>query len=103
MNEFIELKAGLQCCLLCGRTLTDRALHDRMEEPILASIRTAHPEWRGEDESCQPCVHEYRKLLAERLTRAEKLAALARERRVPQWFSRLLGRNGMTGAAQEIS
>lgn len=89
MSEIIELTPGLQCCLVCGRTLTDRALHDRMEEPALASIRTEHPEWWGENESCQPCVEEYRKLLAERLTRAEALAAAADTHRASGWLNRL--------------
>lgn len=95
MSGIYELTPGLQCCLLCGRTLTDRALHDRMEEPVIASIRAGHPEWWGENESCQPCVEEYRKLLASRLKRAEALAVSApkSDRRAPQWLSRLFGRS----------
>ena len=94
MSEIMEITFGLQCCLRCGRTLTDRALHDMMEEPVIASIRAEHPEWWGEDEHCQPCVEEYRKLLAGRLTRSEAAATSATERgRAPQWLSRLLNRS----------
>lgn len=75
MREMTAVTPGLQCCLLCGRTLTDRALHDRMEEPVLNSIRTEHPEWASADGACAPCVSEYRKLLDARLTRDEKLRA----------------------------
>lgn len=75
MNEVSEITPGLQCCLLCGRTLTDRALHDRLEEPIIDAIRLEHPEWAGADGACAPCVSAYRELLAGRLTRTEKLRA----------------------------
>lgn len=39
MKDVIEVTPGLQCCLLCGRTLTDRALHDGLEELIINAIR----------------------------------------------------------------
>jgi len=35
----------MQCCLICGRTLTDREVHDALEEQVLKSIRDEHPEW----------------------------------------------------------
>ncbi len=100
MSEIIELTQGLQCCLWCQRTLTNRSLHDQLEEPVLASIRTAHPEWLGENGSYKLCLEEYRKLLADRLMRAEVLAASASDHRIPGWFSRVLGRNGVTVAEQ---
>lgn len=73
MNDVIEVTPGLQCCLLCGRTLTDRALHDRLEEPVINAIRLEHPEWAGAgDGTCAPCLSAYRKLLEGRITRAER-------------------------------
>ena len=80
MSEIVSVTPGLQCCLLCGRVLTDRALHDRLEEPVLASIRAEHPEWTGTDGACVPCVRVYRKLLEERVTRAERVRAGAEGR-----------------------
>ncbi|HEY0003637.1 MAG TPA: hypothetical protein VGB17_02415 [Pyrinomonadaceae bacterium] len=91
MNEILDLTPGLQCCLRCGRLLTDRALHDAIEEPVLASIRMAHPEWVGTDEVCQPCLKEYRDLLSERQSRSERLIEEERQRRpswMAKWFSR---------------
>lgn len=85
-----ELTPGLQCCLLCGRTLTDRALHDALEEPVLAAIRAEHPEWSGVDGVCEPCVEHYRRLLRERLTREESTRVQTEPRR-PNWLSRLFG------------
>lgn len=73
MREMMDVTPGLQCCLLCGRTLTDRALHDRLEEPVINSIRKEHPEWASADGACAPCVNAYRKLLDDRLTRNERL------------------------------
>ena len=101
MSEILNLTPGLQCCLLCGRTLTDRALHDRLEESVLASIRAEHPEWSDGDGACQPCVQHYRKFLRERLTRAERLRVPAR-RRIPRWMVRLLGQTTDTVTAEEI-
>ena len=49
MREMMDVTPGLQCCLLCGRTLTDRALHDRMEEPVINFIRKEHPKWASAD------------------------------------------------------
>ncbi len=103
MSEIIELTQGLQCCLWCQRTLTNRALHDQLEEPVLALIRTAHPEWSGEEGSSNQCLEAYRKLLADRLIRAEGLAASANDHRVPGWFSRLLGRNRETTVVQAVT
>ena len=38
-------RPAFQCCLVCGRTLTDRALRDESEGRVLAAIRSEHPEW----------------------------------------------------------
>ncbi len=100
MSEILNLTPGLQCCLLCGRTLTDRALHDRLEESVLASIRAEHPEWSDGDGACQPCIQHYRKLLSERMGRAERLRAPAR-RRIPRWMVHLLGQTTDTAMAEE--
>ncbi len=100
MNEILNLKLGLQCCLLCGRTLTDRALHDQLEESILASIQAEHPEWSDRDGACQPCVQHYRKFLRERMGRAERLQVPAR-RRIPRWMIRLLGQSSHITMAEE--
>ena len=69
MDEILDLTPGLQCCLRCGRVLTDRALHDALEEPVLASLRANHPELAGNAEECRPCLEEYRGLLGSRLAR----------------------------------
>ncbi|MGB8511023.1 MAG: hypothetical protein WCD76_21815 [Pyrinomonadaceae bacterium] len=79
---------GLQCCLLCGRTLTDRALHDALEQPALDAIRAEHPEWSSVDGACQPCVDYYRELLRERMTREERASAPPVKRR-PNWLAKL--------------
>jgi bacterioferritin-associated ferredoxin len=92
VNEILDLTPGLQCCLRCGRMLTDRALHDALEEPVLASIRAG----RGVDSSgaggeCQPCIEEYRNFLNKRQARAAQHAEQSRAVRLP-WMSRWLGR-----------
>jgi hypothetical protein len=87
---------GWQCCLLCGRTLTDRALHDALEEPVLAAIRAEHPEWSSVDGACQPCVNHYRNLLRERLTREARLE-VETQSRWPTWASKLFGYRGRAG------
>jgi len=100
MNEAAELTPGLQCCLRCGRVLTDRALHDSMEESMLYAIRARHPEWAQETpgeaggEECQPCLSEYRRLLSDRQTRAEeRLRAAAQPGGwLPLWVNRMLSR-----------
>ncbi|HEX8144566.1 MAG TPA: hypothetical protein VF553_18505 [Pyrinomonadaceae bacterium] len=97
MSEILDLTPGLQCCLRCGRLLTDRALHDALEEPVLASIRAEHPEWTRPDEVCQPCIGQYRRLLDERQTRSERLLEAQQSRR-PSWMSRWLDRQ--VGAQQ---
>ncbi len=74
-REMMSVTPGLQCCLLCGRILTDRALHDRMEEPVINAICSEHPQWANADGTCAPCVSAYRKLLDDRLTRDERLRA----------------------------
>lgn len=98
-----ELKQGWQCCLLCGRTLTDRAAHDRLEQPVLAVIRAEHPEWVNESEACAPCVSHYRKLLHERMTRSSSSEEAHVEnsvRRLPQWIGGLFARNARAQATQ---
>ena len=91
MGEIVNVTPGWQCCLRCGRALTDRALHDRLEEPVLVAIRAEHPEWSDGDGACRPCVRHYRKLLDDRLTRDERLRA-SELGRIPRWVNRLLGR-----------
>lgn len=100
MKEILNLTPGLQCCLLCGRTLTDRALHDRLEEPILASIQAEHPEWSDGDGTCLRCVQHYRKFLSERVARAERLRAPVR-RRTARWMVRLFGQITDTATAED--
>jgi hypothetical protein len=79
VSENIDLTPGLQCCLRCGRTLTNRALHDALEEPVLASIRAGRVGGVGGAEGeCQPCIEEYRSLLNKRQTRAERLLEASR-------------------------
>jgi hypothetical protein len=73
VKEILDLTPGLQCCLRCRRVLTNRALHDALEEPVLASIRAAHSEINSAD-VCQPCIEEYRNLLKDRETRSGRLS-----------------------------
>lgn len=98
MNEMYEVTAGLQCCLLCGRTLTDRTLHDRLEEPIIAAISREHRGWAGADETCARCVSAYRELLDGRLTRAARLDAARVERGWRARINRFLSCSGVGGA-----
>ncbi len=84
---------GWQCCLLCGRTLTDRALHDALEEPVLAAIRAEHPEWSSIDGACQPCVSHYRSLLRERLARGA-LPRVQPAKRWRSWIDNLFSHRG---------
>jgi hypothetical protein len=99
--EESKIAEGLQCCLLCGRTLTNRALHDALEEPVLESIRLEHPEWSQSNGTCQPCIEYYRHLLGERLTRAENLRAAEQKdkRLLPVWINKLLHRTRTMNAA----
>jgi hypothetical protein len=86
VNENIELTPGLQCCLRCGRMLTDRALHDALEEPVLASIRAERGGGGGADDvggTCQPCLEEYRSLLHQRQVRAARPVEESRASRLP--------------------
>ncbi len=102
MDEIVNVTSGLQCCLLCGRVLTDRVLHDSLEEPALASIRAEHPEWTSPDGACAPCVRVYRKLLEERVTRAESMRAVAEGRHLwTRRISRLFGRSKIFIAANQ--
>jgi hypothetical protein len=94
MSEIIELTPGLQCCLRCGRVLTNRGLHDALEEPVLASIRAGRTGAEGSAETCQPCLEEYRNLLNGRESRSERLREEDNRSRLP-WLSRWLGRRGV--------
>lgn len=69
-------EAALQCCLTCGRTLTDREQHDALEASVLEGIRAEHPEWADAEGNCAPCVTHYRALLKARVVRAELHDAL---------------------------
>jgi hypothetical protein len=92
MDENIELTPGLQCCLRCGRTLTNRALHDALEEPVLASIRAGRGgDVNGATGECQPCIEEYRSLLNKRQKRAERPAAQSSGSGLP-WVEKWLGK-----------
>jgi hypothetical protein len=91
-----DIPTGLQCCLFCGRLLTDRVLHDAIEAPALAAFRAVHPELWSADEDCEPCVEEYRNLLEERKTRSERVKA-ATASWVPAWLGRLVGRQSNEG------
>jgi bacterioferritin-associated ferredoxin len=91
VNEILDLTPALQCCLRCRRLLTDRVLHDAMEEPVLASIRAGHSELASPNETCQPCIEEYRNLLKEREVRSLGLSAEAKLRR-PSLIARLFER-----------
>ena len=71
MNEESVITPGLQCCLICGRTLSDRVAHDSVEEVALAAIRAEHPEWSESPGACTPCVEQYRSLLRRRKERGE--------------------------------
>jgi hypothetical protein len=73
MNDTPTMTMGLQCCLLCGRTLTNRELHDAVEEQVIETIRSEHPEWTEENGTCKSCVVHYRDLINNRLSRAERL------------------------------
>ncbi len=98
MNDIIEITPGLECCLLCGRTLTNRVLHDGLEEPIINSIRVEHPEWASTNGACAPCVSAYRELLDGRLKRAARLDAERVEQGWRARISRFLMRGDVVGA-----
>lgn len=91
MSENIDLTPGLQCCLRCGRTLTDRTLHDAFEEPVLASLSAGRGTVGGGKGECQPCIEEYRSLLNKRQTRAERLLEESRGGGL-QWVGKWLGK-----------
>lgn len=94
VSKLLDFTPGLQCCLRCGRLLTDRVLHDALEDPVLATIRAEHPEWRSIDGNCGPCVEQYRSLLRDRQTREDRVAEREARRFRPVWISKLLGRKG---------
>lgn len=91
MSENIDLTPGLQCCLRCGRMLTDRTLHDAFEEPVLASLRAGRGGVNGAAGECQPCIEEYRSLLNKRQTRAERLVEESRGGGL-HWVGKWLGK-----------
>lgn len=66
----IELTQGLQCCLRCGRVLTDRTLHDLFEDAALEGIRAGRGDGAPDEEVCEPCVRDFRTLLRRRRTRS---------------------------------
>jgi hypothetical protein len=76
---------ALQCCVLCHRTLTDRAQHDALEERVLATLRAEHPEWKREaDGARKSSVEYYRALLKQRTERVEgnrRLESIKMQRR----------------------
>ena len=93
MDEILDLTPGLQCCLRCGRVLTDRALHDALEEPVLASLRASRPGAANPDAACQPCLEEYRNLLSDRQTRSAQPRRTEQGRKpfwMVRWFERRL-------------
>jgi hypothetical protein len=73
-------RLAMQCCLICGRTLTDRRVHDALEEQVLKSIGSEHPEWTNGSGACEPCIKHYRQLLDDRSTREERVLAGSRRR-----------------------
>jgi hypothetical protein len=102
MSENLDLTPGLQCCLRCGRLLTNRALHDTFEEPVLASIRAGRvggDEAGGADGECRPCIEAYRDLLNKRQARAERPAEESRGLRLP-WVERWLGKRVAAAATR---
>jgi hypothetical protein len=101
MSEILDLTPGLQCCLRCRRVLTDRTLHDALEEPILASIRAEHPEWTRQDEVCLPCIGHYRDLLDERRTRSERLLEAEQQSRRSSWMTRWFGLDRRMGTVDQ--
>lgn len=56
----------LQCCTICGRTISDRELHETLENHIIDAIGQEHPEWMESDGACARCVEHYRRILARR-------------------------------------
>lgn len=99
MNEEFAT-APLQCCLVCGRTITNREQHEALEERVLAAIREAHPDWAEGDGTCSPCVVYYRRLLKDRGARVARRRQRAR-RRMPEWMQGLFGRNARGGNPTE--
>jgi hypothetical protein len=84
LNSTNETNA-LQCCVLCHRTLTNRAQHDALEESVLATLSAEHPEWKREaDDEREASVEYYRALLKQRSERAEsnrRLESIKMQRR----------------------
>lgn len=72
--------------------LTDRALHDALEEPVLASIQAGRGVVAdGAGGECQPCIAEYRNFLNKRQARAERPLEASRGGRLP-WLGKWLGK-----------
>ena len=88
MSE-MDTSSSLQCCVLCGRMLTDRSLHDDLERAILAAIRSEHPEWVDANGICELCIRKYRMLLEQRRRRVEDAREKAGR---PKWLARLIRR-----------
>lgn len=93
MFEFTE---GTQCCLRCGRVLTDRVLHDSFEEAALEGLRAGRGgggggDAAGAETTCEPCVSDFRRLLLRRRKRsARRLKPTARagsaSSRLTEWL-----------------
>jgi hypothetical protein len=95
MDGEIDITPGLQCCLICGRTVLNRELHDSFEEPALAAIRAEHPEWAQGEGACVPCVEQYKGVLRQRAERAE------RPPRPPRSFLSWLRRRRVEGGGRD--
>ena len=80
---------GLQCCVMCGRKLTDRSLHDSLEQAVLAAIRAEHPEWVDTNRVCELCIRKYRMILEHRRRRVEEAREKASQ---PTWLACLIQR-----------
>ncbi len=76
---------ALQYCLICGRTLTDRGSHDKLELSVLRTISSEHPEWIETNGACEACIFYYRRFQKKRTTREETVRTALR-RRWP-WFA----------------
>lgn len=87
MGKKARKRSGVQCCVVCGRMLTDRALHDALEQQVLAVIRSEHPEWVEANGACTLCIKKYRAILTQRARRAEEEREKARR---PRWPAALI-------------
>ncbi len=70
--------------------LTERALHDDLEDRVLAAIISEHPEWVEASGECKQCITQYRELLKRREDRA--VAEREKQSRKRRWLSLLIER-----------